>query len=114
MKTYKYFLATLLVILADQLIKLYVFYNFPFEGYEVKIFGDWFKLNYITNEGMAFGLSLGGATGKLILSIFRILAVGFLFYLLYKMIISKDRLALIISFSLILAGAIGNIIDSAF
>jgi len=114
MKTYKYFLATLLVILVDQLIKLYVFYNFPFEGYEVKIIGDWFKLNYITNEGMAFGIRIAGDYGKLLLTVFRILACGAIAYYLYTLIKKNLPHGLLWSVALILGGAIGNVIDSTF
>jgi signal peptidase II len=68
----------------------------------------------VENEGMAFGISLGGNTGKLLLSCFRILAVGFLIYIIYKLIRSRESTGLLVCFSLILAGAIGNILDSAF
>jgi signal peptidase II len=114
MKTYQYFLATLLVIFADQLIKLYVFYNFPFEGYEIKVFGDWFKLNYITNEGMAFGIRIAGDYGKLVLTVFRILACGAIAYYLYQLIKKGLPQGLLWSVALILGGAIGNVIDSTF
>jgi signal peptidase II len=114
MKTYQYFLATLLVIFADQLIKLYVFYNFPFEGYEIKVFGDWFKLNYITNEGMAFGIRIAGDYGKLVLTVFRILACGAIGYYLYQLIKKGLPQSLLWSVALILGGAIGNVVDSTF
>jgi signal peptidase II len=114
MKTYQYFLATLLVIFADQLIKLYVFYNFPFEGYEIKVFGDWFKLNYITNEGMAFGIRIAGDYGKLVLTVFRILACGAIAYYLYQLIKKGLPQGLLWSVALILGGAIGNVVDSTF
>jgi signal peptidase II len=85
------------------------------QGQEILIFGQsWARIHFVENEGMAFGLSFGGVTGKLALSIFRILAVLFLFYLLGKLIKSKENPALILAFSMILAGALGNIIDSAF
>lgn len=118
MKQKIYLLVSLGIILSiliiDQSSKIWVKTHMH-QGEEFLLFGlNWARIHFVENEGMAFGLSLGGATGKLVLSIFRILAVGFLFYLLHKMIKSKDRLALIISFSLILAGAIGNILDSAF
>lgn len=74
---------------------------------------EWARIHFVENEGMAFGLSFGGVTGKYILSIFRIFMVGFLGYLLYTMIKTKESVGLIISFSLIIAGAVGNIIDSA-
>jgi len=63
---------------------------------------------------MAFGISFGGVIGKYILSIFRILMVGFLFYLISGMIKAQERKGVIVCFALIVAGAIGNIIDSAF
>lgn len=114
MKTYQYFLAALLVIIADQVIKLYVFYNFPFEGYEIKVFGDWFKLNYITNEGMAFGIRIAGDYGKLLLTLFRILACGAIAYYLYQLIKKGFPQGLLWSVALILGGAIGNVLDSTF
>lgn len=85
------------------------------QGQEFLIFGlSWARIHFVENEGMAFGLTLGGSYGKLILSIFRIVAVCFLLFLLYKMIKTSENTGVIISFSLILAGALGNIIDSAF
>ncbi len=82
---------------------------------EFNILGlSWAKLHFVENNGMAFGLSLGGDYGKLILSVFRILAVGFLIYFINRLIELNGSKFLLTSFALILAGAIGNIIDSAF
>ncbi len=75
---------------------------------------DWARIYFIENDGMAFGLQFGGDIGKYILSIFRIFMVGFLIYFLKSIIRSKESFGLQISFALIIAGAIGNIIDSAF
>ncbi len=85
-------------------------------GEEILIFGlEWAKIHFVENNGMAFGISLGGNYGKLALSLFRILAVGFLiYYLRLLMKTEKTSLGLLVSFALILAGAIGNILDSAF
>ena len=84
-------------------------------GDEIKILGlDWALIHFVENNGMAFGFSLGGAYGKLILSLFRILAVGFLVYYIRFLIQSKANFGLLVSFALILAGALGNILDSAF
>lgn len=85
-------------------------------GEEIFIFGlEWAKIHFVENNGMAFGISLGGNYGKLALSLFRILAVGFLvYYLRLLMKTEKTSLGLLISFALILAGAVGNILDSAF
>jgi len=63
---------------------------------------------------MAFGLSFGGVAGKYILSIFRIILVCVLIYIIRGMIQAKEKLGLLIAFALIIAGAIGNILDCAF
>ncbi len=84
-------------------------------GDEIKLLGqDWALLHFVENPGMAFGWKIGGEYGKLILSVFRIGAVGFLIYLISTLIKAKAPMGLLISFALILAGALGNIIDSAF
>lgn len=84
-------------------------------GDEISIFGlDWALIHFVENNGMAFGLSLGGSYGKLALSVFRIIAVGFLIYLLRQFIRNKVGFGVLAGFALILAGAIGNILDSAF
>src|SRR5690606_10539762 len=75
---------------------------------------SWARIHFVENEGMAFGISFGGKMGKLALSIFRILAVGFLGYIIWNLIKIREKTGVVVSFSLILAGAIGNIIDSAF
>jgi signal peptidase II len=83
-------------------------------GDEIKILGlNWALIHFVENNGMAFGLDLGGKYGKLALSLFRIVAVVFLIYYLRVMLKGKASMGLLISFALILAGAIGNIIDSA-
>ncbi len=84
-------------------------------GDQFSILGaDWAYIHFVENNGMAFGLTFGGKAGKLALSIFRILAVGFLIYYLRKMLQMKQGIGILVCFALILAGAIGNIIDSAF
>ena len=106
---------TVLVILfLDQCLKIWVKTNMEY-GDEIKLMGlEWARIHFVENEGMAFGISLGGKTGKLALSLFRIVAIGFLIYIIYRLIKSKERWGLLLCFSLILAGAIGNILDSAF
>lgn len=107
-------LTIVVILIIDQTSKIWIKTNME-QGEEFLIFGlDWARIHFVENEGMAFGLTFGGAKGKLFLSLFRVVAVSFLFYLLYRMIESKENKWVIVSFSLILAGAIGNIIDSLF
>jgi signal peptidase II len=82
------------------------------EDYEVF---RWFHIHFVENDGMAFGIELGGEYGKLVLSLFRIVAVSFIGYFLYRFI-KEDKVStgLVASIALILAGALGNIIDSTF
>ncbi len=83
-------------------------------GQEHHIFGNWFIIHFTENEGMAFGMKFGGEYGKLILSIFRIIAVIAIGWYLYRLGKKGTPFGLMLCISLILAGAIGNIIDSAF
>jgi len=85
-----------------------------FEGQEIHLAGHWAIIHFVENEGMAFGMSLPGGYGKLALSLFRIVAVTGLCYILFSVIRKKQENLVIIAISLIIAGAIGNIIDSAF
>lgn len=102
-----------LVLICDQMLKFWV-KNHMYLGQEIKMIGNWFILHYTENNGMAFGLELGGDAGKLFLTGFRILAVfGILYYLIYQ-IRHQAKTGLIVCISLVLAGAIGNIIDSVF
>ncbi len=116
MRYTKYFLLTIGIILIDQLIKLWVYETFPFEGYEHPSFrlGDWFKLHYITNEGMAFGIKLAGVYGKLILSLFRLVAMVGISYYLYQMAKKGMHEGFLWCIALILGGAMGNVVDSTF
>lgn len=103
-----------LVLLVDQILKIWVKTHMSY-GEEFGILGlSWARIHFVENKGMAFGLSLGGNWGKLGLSVFRLVAVGFLIYIIRTLIKSKETVGVIFSFSLILAGALGNILDSAF
>jgi len=104
----------LLVIFVDQLLKCYIKTHFYY-GQEVNILGHWFRLHFIENEGMAFGMKLSQAdVGKLVLTLFRLGAVIFGFFLLKKLVVKKYSRGTIICGALILAGALGNLIDSMF
>lgn len=113
---YRFFLLTLLLILIDQAIKMWVHFNL-FLGEEVPIFGDWFKIHYVTNEGMAFGMRLEfipGNYGKLVLSVFRLCAMGGIAWYLVRLARRGAHQGLLWSVAAILGGAIGNVIDSTF
>lgn len=106
-------LIILLVLLADQVLKVWVKLTFFYDA-AVPLFGDWGYLHFIENRGMAFGMEFGGAWGKLALSLFRIAAVAGIGYALLRMVRQGARTAQVVSVSLIFAGALGNIIDSTF
>ncbi len=113
-KSIKVVIVVLSVLIVDQAFKVWIKTNLAY-GQEIPILGlDWARLHFVENNGMAFGLSLGGFYGKLALSLFRITAVFVLSYYISLLIKAKAKMGLLISFALILAGAIGNIIDSAF
>jgi signal peptidase II len=104
----------LLILIFDQGLKIWVKTHLTY-GEEFPVFGiSWLSIHFVENNGMAFGFALEGIYGKLILSIFRIIAVSFLIFFVYRLLLEKTHLKILISFSLILAGALGNILDSAF
>ncbi len=113
MKTYKYFLIALAVILIDQTSKLLVYHNM-YLGQEIHVIGDWFRIHYWLNPGMAFGIELEGEFGKLALTVFRILAVFGIAYYVWRMAKQKVHSGFLICLGLILGGALGNVIDSVF
>ncbi len=107
-------LIVLLIIIADQALKFYIKTHFV-NGDDVKIMGSWFRLHFIENEGMAYGLKLSDSiAGKIVLSTFRLFAVIFGFFLLKKLVVKGYTRGAIICGSLILAGALGNLLDSMF
>ncbi|HXS35574.1 MAG TPA: lipoprotein signal peptidase [Flavipsychrobacter sp.] len=104
----------LVIIVCDQLLKFYIKTHFYY-GQEINVLGNWFRLHFIENEGMAFGMRINQAdTGKLILTLFRLVAVVFGFYLLKRLVSKGYGNGVIICGSLILAGALGNLLDSMF
>ena len=111
----KYFGITLLVILIDQAVKMWVHFEMDFgTPGQIQVFGDWFKLHYTTNPGMAVGMELGTEYGKLILTSFRLLAMFGIGYYLYYIISQKQHPIYILCIAMILGGAIGNLVDSIF
>lgn len=113
-RSLKISLLILLVLVLDQALKIWVKTHMNYDD-SIAIFGlSWAKLRFVENDGMAFGIELGGVAGKYALSIFRIIAVIFLLSYLRKLEKKGASMGLLLSFALVLAGAIGNIIDSAF
>ena len=101
-------------MIIDQISKIYIKTHLNYgEGFDI-LGLSWAKIHFVENEGMAFGMSFGGLTGKYILSIFRIIMTGFLIYILYNLIKQNEPKSLIVFFSLVIAGAIGNSIDGLF
>jgi signal peptidase II len=109
----KSFLFVALILIIDQVLKFWVKTHMQI-GDEIHLFGNRGMLHFIENNGMAFGMEMGGKTGKYILSIFRMIAITGIGWFLYSIIKKKVNIALVLAVSAILAGAIGNLIDSAF
>jgi len=109
----KPFLVAAIIVLVDQVIKTWVRTHMDFNS-EIHFLGQRGMLRYTENNGMAFGWELGGKAGKLVLTIFRIIAVCGIGYGLVYLIKHKHHRGLIMCVALIFAGALGNIIDSAF
>ncbi|MDY3978888.1 MAG: lipoprotein signal peptidase [Tidjanibacter sp.] len=101
------------LIVLDQIVKVLVKTNMTL-GESIHVFGDWFQWTFIENEGAAFGMKLGGSYGKLILSLFRIIAIAALGWFIGYLFKKKAPKGVIVGFAMILAGAAGNLIDSAF
>ncbi|MBU0763986.1 MAG: lipoprotein signal peptidase, partial [Bacteroidetes bacterium] len=102
-----------LILVFDQLLKIIVKTNM-FLGQEYQVIGSWFRIHFTENNGMAFGMEFGGNTGKIILTLFRICAVFFIGWYLLRLARKNSPMGLLICISMIMAGAMGNIFDSAF
>ena len=109
----KPFITALIIIIIDQVVKTWVRTHMIL-GEEIRFLGDRGMLHYTENNGMAFGMELGGEFGKLLLTLFRIVAVCGIGYGLFYLIKHKYHRGLIMNVALIFAGAMGNIIDSTF
>jgi len=108
----KAYLLIFIILLVDQVVKIYIKTNFVL-GEEVTVF-RWFRILFIENEGMAWGTVIPGEYGKLFLTVFRLIAVVGIGYWLYDSVRKHSSNYLIVAIALILAGAFGNIIDSVF
>lgn len=101
------------ILLLDQILKIWVKTTMPL-GQEIPVIGTWFNLLFIENEGMAFGWLGEGGAMKLVLSLFRIVAVVVLFVILFRLARKGTKFGVLIGIALITAGALGNIIDCVF
>lgn len=112
---FKHVLATVFIVLfLDQGLKIYIKTHFSYSD-EINVIGQWFRLHFIENEGMAFGMKFGDDWGKIFLTVFRIIAVIWGFYFIKNTLIrEKYHNGLIFCSALILSGALGNSIDSVF
>jgi len=106
-------LVVFVVLLIDQMLKIWIKTSMDLNQ-EKRVIGNWFLLHFTENPGMAFGLELGGKYGKLFLTVFRIIAVFFGVWVLKSQLAKNAHKGFILCIALILAGAIGNIIDSVF
>lgn len=112
-KTTKALLIILVILVFDQVLKIWVKTTMML-GEEHHLLGDWFILHFTENKGMAFGMEFWGENGKVFLTLFRIAAVIGIGWYLAHLIKRNSPVGLVVSVSLIMAGAIGNIIDSVF
>ena len=108
----KAYLLIFIILFVDQISKIYIKTHFEL-GEEVVVF-NWFKILFIENEGMAWGTQIPGSYGKIILTLFRLVAVTGIAYWLWDAVRKQSSNFLIVAIALIFAGAFGNIIDSVF
>ncbi len=101
------------ILIVDQIVKIWVKTHLHI-GEEIPLIGDWCLLHFVENEGMAFGMSFGGSVGKLILTLFRIIASCVIMWAMCRLIKKNTHRAVVISLALIFCGAVGNVIDSCF
>lgn len=110
-------LLIVLLLIADQALKIWIKTHMHLDE-SIVVFPDWFQLRFIENSGAAFGMRLSTPGtfdwGKLLLSVFRISMIGVLGYLIYRFVKTRAPKGVVIGMALIFAGALGNILDSAF
>lgn len=107
------FIIILAILLIDQVLKVWVKTHMAV-GEEIPLIGNWFKLLFVENDGMAFGWMSNGGFVKTLLSIFRIVAVVALFIILFRITKKETKFGVLFGLSLITAGALGNILDCVF
>ena len=111
LRLYALLAAALLVV--DQVVKILVKTHMQI-GEEIPLIGTWCRLHFIENEGFAFGMSIGGEAGKIVLTLLRLVASAAIAWLIVRLIQKQTRPSLVVSLTLIFTGAVGNVIDSCF
>ncbi len=111
--TRKSIILIFIILFIDQFVKIWIKTNMTL-GQEYNVLGNWFIIHFTENNGMAFGMEFWGTKGKIFLTLFRILAVIGIGWYLNHLIKEKAPKMVIYSIALIMAGAMGNIIDSVF
>lgn len=107
-------LLVVLLLVIDQVIKILVKTNMTL-GQSLHVFGDWFQIYFVENNGMAFGMQFGATVGKLLLSVLRVALVVFIFLYIRKLLKRPATpMGVLVGLAAILCGALGNIIDSLF
>ncbi|HBG24333.1 MAG: lipoprotein signal peptidase [Bacteroidetes bacterium GWF2_41_61] len=106
-------LLVVLLLVIDQIVKIWIKTNMTI-GESIPVLGDWFQIYFIENNGMAFGMQFGGTFGKLVLTLFRMVLIGFIIYYVNKLVKERAPAGVLYGVALILVGAVGNVIDSIF
>ncbi len=104
---------SILLLLVDQAVKIAVKTHMTLDE-AIPVFGHWFYIRFIENEGAAYGMTLGGSYGKLMLSLIRVVAIGALFWYIRKLIKRGAPTGVVVGLTVVLVGAFGNLVDSAF
>lgn len=101
------------ILIIDQVVKLWV-KTHMYIGEDIPLIGNWCRLHFVENQGFAFGMSVGGNAGKIVLSLFRLVASGAILWYLLHLVKKGIRTPLAVCLTLIFVGAVGNLIDSCF
>jgi signal peptidase II len=109
----KIFWIVVLLLVIDQAVKIWIKTHMSL-GESIAVFPGWFFIHFLENFGAAWGMHLGGPWGKLLLSLFRVVLSGVLVWYIVRLVQRKAPTGVVVGFALILAGAMGNIFDSAF
>lgn len=102
-----------LMLVVDQVVKIWIKTTLPIGG-DIPLIGEWCRLHFVENEGIAFGVSFGDSFGKAFLTLFRLVASVVIVFILIRQLKKNAPYSLLLSITLILVGAVGNLVDSCF